>query len=50
MNKEQSEHSNRYKMYTKEVQYLPAVDKCYNNYIYRDYWQNNNSNQIYVTP
>lgn len=31
------------------VQYLPAVDKCYNNHLYRDYWENNNSNQIYIT-
>lgn len=31
------------------MQYLPTVDKCYNNHLYGAYWQNNNSNQIYVT-
>lgn len=36
-------------MYTKMVQYLPTVDKYYNNHLYRAHWQNNNSNQIYVT-
>lgn len=43
-----NQNTNRLKMYTKMVQYLP-VDKHYNNYLYKDYWQNNNSNQIYVT-
>lgn len=36
-------------MYAKMVQYLLAVDKGYDNHLYRDYWQNNNSNQTDVT-
>lgn len=44
-----NQNNDRLKMYTKMVQYLPRVDKHYNNYLYKDYWQNNNSNQIYVT-
>ena len=44
-----NQNTKRLKMYTKMVQYLPGVDKHYNNHLYKFYWQNNNSNQIYVT-
>ena len=44
-----NQNTNRLKMYTKMAQYLPGVAKHSNNYLYEDYWQNNNSNQIYET-
>lgn len=49
MNKEQSEHSNRFKMCTKTAHYFLAVEKSHNNLAERDYWWNNKSNQTYVT-